>query len=127
MIENFLFKNIINIALILITILFGIVLHKTGRPYNVGIFTIHKLTTVALVFFVVRMIISFTAHYGLNLAGTILIIISAILILGLVFSGGVMSLGKSHNVMLSIHRIVSIVFLLVISMLVYVLFEIKRK
>ena len=119
-------KTIVNIALILITVVAGIILHKAGKPYNTGLFTVHKLATVAFAVLIIRMVIACAKNYGLNFFTTILLILSAVSVLGLLISGGAMSLNKSHELMLTIHRISTAVFLLSISGLFYEFFHLKH-
>ena len=112
-------KTIINIALILITLTMGVVLHKTGKPYNTLFFTVHKLATVAFAVITIKMAIAFAKSYGVEGLITILIISSVLSLLGLLASGGAMSLDKSHELMHMIHRISTAIFVISISGLLY--------
>jgi len=125
MIENLIPKTIINISLILITLIVGIILHKLGKPYNNFVFAIHKLTTVAFVVLVIKMIIPYLKVNELNFFIIILIALATISVLGLIVSGGAMSLNKSHDLMLTIHKVSTLVFLLIISGLFYTFYRIK--
>lgn len=118
-------KTIINFTLILITIIIGIILHKTGRPYNNFILAIHKLTTVVFVVLIIMMIITYKRNNELNAFIIILIALVTISILGLIVSGGALSLNKNHELMLTIHRISSFLFLSASSGVFYTFFQIK--
>ena len=52
-------KVLINIALILITVVIGYILHGKGRPYNSALFTVHKLASVAFIIFTAIILVSF--------------------------------------------------------------------
>jgi hypothetical protein len=41
------------------TIILGFVLHKTGKPYNNAIFTLHKLVTIGFTLFLALIVIDF--------------------------------------------------------------------
>lgn len=126
MIENLIPKTIVNIALIIITLVIGIVLHKLGRPYNNFVFAIHKLTTVVFVVLLIRMIIPYIKINGVNAFIIILFALATISVLGLIVSGGAMSLNRSHSIMLNIHKISTLLFLLSASGIFYSLFQIKQ-
>lgn len=125
MIKNFITKTIISITLILIILAIGIILHKFGRPYNNFLFTIHKLTTIAFVVLIIKMIIPYVNNHGLKVFILILIALASISILGLIVSGGAMSLNKSHELMLIIHRISTFSFLLALSGIFYTFFYVN--
>lgn len=79
---------------LILSILSGVWLTRTGRPLNVVIMTVHKLISLgAVVFFAV-------AIYGLATAGAITlvdwinILVSGVLFLTLIASGAVLSGGK---------------------------------
>ena len=116
-------RTVLSIVLILFTVFAGIVLHKSGKPYNHIIFAIHKLTTVVCVVLLIKMIIPYVNNHELNILTIILIMLSAISILGLIVSGGAMSLNKSPELMLTIHRVSTFVFLLTISGLFYTFYQ----
>ena len=72
----------------------GFWISSGGKPYNTGIFTIHKLITIAAV--VVLAIITVKTHKssGLNAAGLVGIITTGILLLGDMATGGMLSVDK---------------------------------
>lgn len=126
MIENVIPKTIVNIALIMTTIIVGVILHKLGRPYSNVVFAIHKLTTVIFVVLIIRIIIPYANNHELNILPIVLIVLATISVLGLIVSGGAMSLNKSHDLMLTIHKVSTLVFLLIISGLFYTIYQIKN-
>ena len=74
----------------------------------------------------IRMIIPFANSHAFNFIPIILIVLATISVFGLIASGGAMSLNKSHELMLTVHRLSTIVFLLSISGFFYTLYHIKR-
>ena len=125
MIENLIPKLILNIILILATLFVGVILHKLGRPYSSGVFAMHKLTTVLFVVFLIRIIIPYTNNHELNILTMFLIVVATLSLLGLLVSGGAMSLDKNHEFMLTTHRVSTAVFLMCISGFFHTLFQIK--
>jgi len=123
MIENLIPRSILNIALILTTVIVGIVLHKAGRPYNNAAFAIHKLTTVIFVVMIIRMIIPYTNMHVMNPLSIGIIVLASISVSGLIISGGAMSLDKCHELMLTIHRLSTLAFLFTMLGLFFMLFQ----
>ena len=104
--------------LFLLIIVTGILLVRTGRPYNPVMFNIHKFISLAGI--VLGGIFVYNA-YG-NIEGIPfllpLIIVTGILYIVLLVSGGLLDLDKPfHNLLQIIHRIgspVTIIFTIVI-------------
>ena len=98
-------KIIINSALMLITIVLGVVLHKTGKPYNNLLFTAHKLITLGFVVYLAIVMVNYDKLNGFNpllVAFTVLLMLSVI---ALMVSGALLSLDKLETAMLKLHRI----------------------
>ncbi|MFW5707374.1 MAG: hypothetical protein ACOC12_05610 [Bacteroidota bacterium] len=112
-------KIVISAALLLIIFVTGFLLHKWGKPHNNLVFTIHKLATIVLIILMVVMAVSYAKNFGM--AGWVLVLAFAVAIaaLGLLASGGFMSLDKNHDMMLIIHRIASLVFAAGTGVLLY--------
>lgn len=105
------FKLLSNSALIVVTVIMGFILHKTGSPYNNLLFNVHKLLTVGFVILIVKKVISHLKFNDLDLLFLILITSSAIALITLMASGGFMSLNKHHKLMLTIHQVSTVIFL----------------
>ena len=112
-------KLLVNAILVVLTVLAGIFIHKTGKPYNKLIFSIHKLTTIGFVVFSSIMIFN---HVNLNEIGIYIstfIILSVISILALFVSGALLSLDKFYDRMLLIHRASTFTFIIFFSVTIY--------
>lgn len=105
-------KTAINIAIQLAIIVTGVFLFKNGKPYSNALFSVHKLTTVAYIVLGVLIAIAFSKQYGLNILMHITIVLAALSIVGLIASGGAVSLDKQLNVMQMVHKVSAIVFVL---------------
>jgi len=96
-------------GLFLLTLVTGVIVTRLGRPYNTGIFTIHKLISLA---FAVLMFITVRGLLKEVEAGTltvILIIIAALFIIGLFVTGALLSAGdKGYKLLATIHAIVPV-------------------
>ena len=116
---------LIRIVLILLTLISGIFLHMTGRPYNTLLFTFHKLACMAFVILETRAMLGFVKEFNLTGNLLLLMMISIVALLALLISGGAMSLEKSHKSMFAIHRISTFVFVPSITLLLFsILFSI---
>jgi hypothetical protein len=118
-------KAITNITLILIIVITGIFLNNVGKPYKTGLFTIHKITAVGLIYFIIRILFSIKYFEGMNLFSELLLGLCALSILGLLISGGLLSLNKSNELMLTIHRVSTFSFLSALSGIFYTFFHIN--
>jgi hypothetical protein len=100
-------RMIVTGLLVLFTLLSGVWLSRSGKPYNTGIFTIHKLIALATV-----IIGGITIRDLHQVAALVPIIeISAIVITGLLFlalfvSGALLSLDKDLNGLVNVvHKV----------------------
>jgi len=112
-------KVIINIALILITIIIGYILHRTGRPYNTALFTVHKLASLVFIIFTAIILVSFVRNNDLSVLFTSMLVVAAASIIVLLVSGGMMSLDKLHLQMMWVHRIFSGAFVISMAVIFY--------
>ena len=119
-------KVFINSAIILVSIIMGFVLHKSGKPYSNIVFNIHKLLTVGFVIYVAKIIISYSKVHEFKTVLIVLISLSVPSIIALMMSGGFMSLNKLDKIMLTVHRISAAIFLLSISGLFYTIIHINQ-
>lgn len=121
-------KIIIIGVLSLITITIGFILHNLGRPLNTLIFTIHKLSAVAIIILLGMVIFNSFKISGIDL---LILLISTLIILSLaalLVSGALLSINKFSNIiptLLIIHNIA--MGILVVSTIVFVYFLLKLK
>jgi hypothetical protein len=112
-------KVLINIALILITVVIGYILHGKGRPYNSALFTVHKLASVAFIIFTAIILVSFLRNNDAHVLFVAMFVVAAASIIILLVSGGMMSLDKLHLQMMWVHRIFSGAFVISIAIIFY--------
>jgi hypothetical protein len=94
---NIILKISISGLLFLFSIVTGLLLHKSGRPLNTSIFTIHKLTAVGLVIFMVLLIYNFLKDTNIEITTLLLIIVAGLSFLALFVSGALLSIEKTTN------------------------------
>jgi len=121
---NYVVKFILAVILFVITIIFGIWLHNSGKPFNTLLFTIHKLTALATVIFGSMLLynkLKLTKQFGVI---PVLVIIIGGALLSLIVSGAVLSTGsKIYGAMLVMHDTGTIVT--VISLVVLIFYLLK--
>jgi len=113
------FKLIISSLLLVLLFIAGIVLHRAGKPYPGLLFNVHKLSAVAML---VLLAISMVQLYRQTDPGLIFYLtlgIMALAALGLLVSGGMLSLDKLHRSMQIIHRWATGLLLVSCVLLVY--------
>lgn len=116
--ETVLTKTIISGVLILLTILSGIWLRKSGEPYKTGILTLHKLAIVALLVFLILIYINHLKTFEFSGTGYILFILSDIIFLAAFITGTLLSFEKISSYKLKIvHRLLSWVTILFIPVI----------
>jgi len=104
---------ITSIGFVLI-IVFGIILNRTGKPYNTIIFTIHKLVALALIvysfIYVRQLLISYKGELSISRVLLVSIMLVLISILLLFITGALMSIGVlSLKVIRIIHLLSTII------------------
>ena len=103
--------------LIVLSIISGIWLHRKERPLNAIIFNMHKLISLAAIVLIVITVIAFNKNVDLRSTDFMLIALTALFLILLVVTGGILSLDKPVNfILLNIHRILT--FFIVVSCLV---------
>ncbi len=112
-------KIAINAGLIVITIITGFLLHKSGKPYSNLLFTSHKLATIAFIVLTIMIIVSYSQNFGLKGVALVLISTGAFSILGFMVSGGAMNLDRSQDLMLMVHRVASAILIVSIGVLFF--------
>ena len=112
--------------LLLLTLLFGLGLSLSGKPYNGILFNIHKLVALGVV--IVTSIQVYLVNKNLHPQAivTALVIAACIGVVLLFVTGALMSAGKlSFQVMLAIHRVALFLTTFTVAGMVY--FLIGRK
>jgi uncharacterized membrane protein len=107
--------SIITAGLTLLMILSGVLLRKSGEPYKTGIFTLHKLSVVAILVFVVLIYVQHFKSFCFQRFGLFLFIVSGLILVVAFFTGALLSFEKITSYKLKItHRILSWLTILLI-------------
>ena len=105
-------KTIIDIALLLITLMLGVILHKTGKPYQQLILAVHKIGTLGFGIYITILVVHQLKLYGWDALLVVCSIIAGISLIVLIASGALLSADKLHDAMLKVHRIATLALLL---------------
>jgi hypothetical protein len=97
--------------LLIIIFIGGRLLHIKGKPYHKFIFAFHKLLALVLIAFLAFTVIDYLKDSNWGFLLKVSVITAVISGLGLLASGGLLSLNKNYFLNLLIHRITSILFL----------------
>lgn len=90
----------------LLTLATGVWLSRSGKPYSTGIFTIHKLISVAAVVLAAIQMVKALKISGGSALLIALAVIAILAVIALLATGALMSLDKlSYKWMLTIHQI----------------------
>ena len=109
-------------AALLLTIVSGIILERSGKSLTGVLFNVHKLISLAAVVLFVMQLLKTLKTVDLQSSIILLLVLCAVCVVALIASGGLMSAGKLDiQVMRSIHRIASLVLILGLSALFYLL------
>lgn len=111
-------KLAISVVLLLIVLISGRILYKTGEPYSQIIFTVHKLTTIGLI------VLMANVNKIQPLSAIMLLIISiAVLLLFIILvTGGILGAGKQKVGLPFIHMLSSVGFTVLIAAVLWMLF-----
>ena len=92
--------------LLVLTLAFGFWLSSAGKPYNGILFNIHKLIALSGVIYTSWQFFQWMKIADASLALTILLVVTALCVITLFASGGLLSAGKlDYALMMLIHRI----------------------
>ena len=106
----------------LLTIASGLCLTRSGEPFNTALFTIHKLIALASIVYMAIVIRNLLKVNAGNRLVWILIFVAVCSVLLLFVSCGFLSLKKSaYHLMLTMHGLVPIVTVAIVSAIVYLL------
>ena len=109
--------------LVVLTLVSGVWLSHSGKPYNSMIFTIHKLIALATVIIIgMNVYHLFRAMDGNTLVALSVIAVSGLLFLALFISGALLSLGKPvPEAVLKIHQVAPLLALVSSTVTFYLL------
>jgi hypothetical protein len=94
-------------VLFLLKVLFGLWVSRSGRPFNVVVLTIHKLISLAIVALIALAVRQRGRAVGLSGGEIAAAIVTGVLFLVAIISGGLVSTDKPANaVILAVHRFV---------------------
>ena len=109
-------------VLFLLKFLFGFWLNRTGKPYNVAILTVHKLISLATVAFIAIAVHRLRGDVGLSAAEISAIIVTGLLFLLAIVSGGLLSIDKpAHVAILLAHKVAPFLSILSTAVMFYLL------
>jgi hypothetical protein len=99
-------RIVITVLLFVFIIISGFWLSRSGKPYSSLKITLHKLIGLATGIYLAYFVISLYQADQLNTVGTIVVIATILLFLGLAASGGWLSAEKSLPIALSsVHKL----------------------
>jgi len=113
-------KLIISSLLLVLLFIAGIVLHRAGKPYPGLLFNVHKLSAVAMLVLLAISMVQLHKQTDPGLIFYLSLGIMALAALGLLVSGGMLSLEKLHRSMQIIHRWATGLFLVSCVLLLYI-------
>lgn len=109
-------------ALLVLTLASGLWLSLSGRPYNTGIFTVHKLIALGAVIVTGITLNHLRLGVAVPMSAFIAMIFAAVLFLLLFVSGALLSIGKPDLVaILMVHRVVPLLAAAIVTMAIYLL------
>ena len=117
--SEFFVKSLINVALVLIIIPVGFVLHAKGKPLNSFLFNIHKLATIGFIIYMASVLVKYSKAVGLSTLLIVLICITVISLIGLLLSGAFLSLDRFPVFMLRLHNVTCLGFVICIAGIFY--------
>ena len=88
------FRILYTTVLFLLIFLSGFWLSRGGRPYGVLLLTVHKLLSVGAVVFLTVILVRINRMDGISLAELIAAVITGVLFLGTIATGGLLSTAK---------------------------------
>jgi hypothetical protein len=104
----------------------GFWLSRSGRPYGVLLLTVHKLLSVAAVIFLTVIITRINRSAGLGSLGLIAAVVTGLLFLGTIATGGLLSMTKPMpDLVHHLHQITPFLTLLSTAITMYLLIRVK--
>ncbi|MCX6554484.1 MAG: hypothetical protein NTZ12_05640 [Candidatus Aminicenantes bacterium] len=118
-------KIVVTVVGFVLIFLTGYWLYRVGQPFNAGMLTLHKLISVAAIVYLVVIVLNINKMAPLSKGELIACIITGLLLLGAVVTGGVLSAAKNlPAVVQTLHKVLSI--LTVLSTVAMFLFSRRR-
>lgn len=106
----------------LLIFFFGFWLSRSGKPYNLVIFTIHKLIVLGAVVFLATTIYKVHQASPLSPVHIIAIVITAVCFIATIITGGLLSIDKAMPlIVLRLHKITPYLTILSSSVILYLL------
>mgnify|MGYP001463889151 CR=1 FL=1 len=104
----------------LLTLIFGVWLSLSGKPYNGVLFNIHKLIALGAVSLTAVQLFKMLQDTGIQAVPFLLIVVAVACAIALFATGALMSMEKlNYNVMLTLHRIAPILAAIAMTVMVY--------
>ena len=104
----------------LLTLVFGVWLSHSGKPYNGVLFNIHKLIALGAVILAAVQLFKMLQDTGIQVVPILLIVVIVACAIALFATGALMSMEKlNYNVMLTIHRIAPILAVIAMAVTIY--------
>ena len=94
-------RIIIAIVIFIFVLLSGFWLSRSGKPFNSGILTVHKLISLGAVAFLVVTIYQINKASGLSTIDLIAAMVTGVFFLITIVSGGLLSIGKAMPMAIS--------------------------
>ena len=104
----------------LLTLVFGVWLSLSGKPYNGLLFNIHKLIALGAVILSAVQLFKMLQDTDIQVVPILLIVVAVACAIALFATGALMSMEKlNYNVMLTIHRIAPILAVIAMAVTIY--------
>lgn len=109
----------------LLTLVFGFLVSKKGKPYNVPLFNVHKLLALGSVILVIIQLSKLSLSIESQALLVSLLFLSGVWVIALFVTGALMSIGKpDYKTVLTLHRIMIVALAIFIALSVYQISEI---
>lgn len=95
---------------LVLTIVLGMILNRTGKPYHTALFTFHKLIALAGFILLLLMVIQSIRTAGAGTLMIVLVFATGIAFAGILLSGAMMSLDKQFRMMQVLHQVCTVVY-----------------
>jgi hypothetical protein len=106
----------------LLTLVFGVWLSQSGKPYNGILFNIHKLMALGAVIATAIQIYRAPINTEIQALLVALIILTGLCVLALFVTGALMSMGKpAYDTLLTTHRVAPVLAVIAMAATVYLL------
>lgn len=95
---------------LILTIVLGMIMNRTGKPYPTVLFTFHKLIALAGFILLLILVINSIRAAGADTLLIILLIATGLAFTGILLSGAFISLDKQFRIMQVLHRVCTVVY-----------------